>query len=176
VKNLVAIGALALAAMAGSANATLIGGFNSDIDPTNNNWINFSADRVTSAPLDGFAVFPTEGARFLRFNELTSTRCVASLLAGDVITFDYFVPAGGFLVFDAFPGQENLVSFGSTGGQWATATWTVPLSTTFPAASFEIIAGTTSVGLDNVRLNVPAPGAGALLGLGSLMVSRRRRP
>ncbi len=192
-KTSIAISALALAAIAGSANASLIGGFNTGsvaTDPTYPNWALWGTNRRTSATIDGVLVTPTEGARFALINANSTLTPIddwgvqyglnVSLNAGDIITFDYFAPAGGsvqIFAWDVPLAASNFQVFGSTNGVWATVNWTVPQNLPSGGSyAFSIFNnGLTEVALDNVRLNIPTPGAAALLGLGGLMAARRRR-
>jgi hypothetical protein len=88
--------------------------------------------------------------------------------------------AGGTKLTSTYSTNQGGTGASPTGGQWidVIATYTSPASVTADALQIRLIGYDIQTNYDNVRLDgtlIPEPSAAALLGLGGLLMLRRRR-
>lgn len=186
-KNVLAL--MAVAGLAGAANAdiatsTTAGGWAAS--PGTGSYTDtlmlpavLSIDKITvtmSHTWSNDLVIDVNGAAFSLINRPATGSRDLGVLSGTLQPAEYFWVAGGANVFGALAGTQipagptneyNAVSW--TAGAQAAGGYTITIS--------DAIGGDGAVitGWSIHYTPVPAPGAAALLGLGGLLVARRRR-
>lgn len=185
-KNVLAL--MAVAGLAGAANAdiatsTTAGGWAAS--PGTGSYTDtlmlpavLSIDKITvtmSHTWSNDLVIAVNGAAFSLINRPATGSRDLGVLSGTLQPAEYFWVAGGANVFGALAGTQipsgptneyNAVSW--TGGAQAAGGYTISISDAI-GGDGAVITGWS------IHYTVPAPGAAALLGLGGLLVARRRR-
>ena len=192
-KTSIAIGALALAAIAGSANAAIVTGPGSG-----SNCATFEGSTPTTITYSGFNGSPWAGELFqFRIKTVLFSSAPTVITQIPVGLIEYSYNAGGLwnVYSTSSTSADNLMSAGSAAG-WGPAI--TPLSglivgqgnflfrVTIPASPLLVNGQTFRAAVEystafgggiNSRASqvVPTPGAAAVLGLGGLLAARRRR-
>jgi len=138
-------------------------------------YITFRMSHTWSSDLI-ISVASTNGATFSLLNRpTTGSRDLGVLAGGVLVPAEYFFVASGANAWGALAGTQIPAGAGNsynalswTGGPLAAGDYTITMTDTI-GGDGAVIEGWS------IGYTVPAPGAAALLGLGGLIVGRRRR-